>query len=66
MGRWVFEECILDDKTKILSNSPEEELINDLMQYMIEKDGVKNRKEWRAYVVETEELNAFAAAGGRV
>lgn len=36
------------------------------MQYMLDKDGVKNRKEWRAYVVENEEQNAFATAGGRV
>ena len=49
-----------------MANTPEEHLLNDLMQYILEKNGVKNRLEWRCYVQESEVINAYAMAGGRV
>lgn len=51
-------------KKKFHKGSKYELLLNDLLQHILEKQGVQNRREWRVYISKEPQINACAHPGG--
>lgn len=69
LGQKIVDAAFFGDdysKNQMHDGTPEHLLLNDMMQHILQKNGVENRLEWRVHISKEKQLNAISYPGGRI